>query len=234
MVLWLMRHLTYQLNISALAALAVLGIASPVSAGVVVYTDLPSFQAAAPGLLTLNFAGYGPVSGAADYSTAAGLTVNGVNFVGRENTGDYYLAVYGTPAPGVLLGAFSTPGAPGARYDGDTTISFPTPIHAVGFNLTMGSATGAGAFTIVLSNSATASYDSAISPDTPIFVGFVSSDAFTSVVMRAGTVDGGTYYAPLISEVTYDAAPEPGTFGTAFLVAGLLALRVPKSRRVQG
>ncbi len=61
------------------------------------YSDRGSFTAASSGLTTLDFGTTTPVGGTLhDYSTAAGLTLDGVNFVGMDDGGHYRL---GTIAP---------------------------------------------------------------------------------------------------------------------------------------
>ena len=110
-------------------------------ASVAQYSDRGSFTAASSGLTTLDF-GVANTSGGTltGYATASGLTLDGVNFVGTENSGEYSLSV-NTPAfypcyagfngnpTGLLAGGNDAYNAP------TTTITLPPGTLAVGTDL---------------------------------------------------------------------------------------------------
>ncbi len=76
-------------NVTRLLALELCLLAPCLEAQVTVYTNRQAWQTAAASLqvTTIGFEGIAPVGGTKSYSTAAGLTLNGVNFVGRSSGG---------------------------------------------------------------------------------------------------------------------------------------------------
>lgn len=145
------------LGLAALAAFAARPAAAqvkPLSVAlptVTQYSDRASFTAASSGLTTLDF-GVANTSGGTltGYSTAAGLTLDGVSFVGTENSGEYSLAVVapafypcyagftGNPT-GILAGGNDAENAP------TTTVTLPPGTTAVGvdlFTIALGDSTG--------------------------------------------------------------------------------------------
>jgi hypothetical protein len=102
------------------------------------YNDRGSFTAASSGLTTLDFGATTPINTTGvDYSTAAGLTMNGVNFVGQDDAGHYRL---GTTAPAFYPLYQGFDGNPTVLQAGGnapfntitTTITLPAGTTAVG------------------------------------------------------------------------------------------------------
>ena len=71
----------------ALLAVVWTSLAASAQAQVTEHTDQTAYTAAAPGLTLLDFAAANPGGYVTDYSTAAGLTLDGLNFTGRFTGG---------------------------------------------------------------------------------------------------------------------------------------------------
>lgn len=198
------------------------------SATVVAYTDQASYLAAAPIQSSFGFTG-----GSADYATAAGLTVDGVNFVGTLEGIPSYYYLHTSLFGGVtsLVGSFSSfsPTPPNQyEYVGDTTVTFPNPVTSVSFLGVLDySDFGSDTFDLTFSNGDT--YHGSMpwtNPSPSQFIGFVSTVPFTSLIITPGTppansTDPFGYYTPVIDDVSYGPTPEPST--VAMLAIGAFA-----------
>lgn len=102
------------------------------------YSDRGSFTAASSGLTTLDFGTTLPNGTTArDFSTAAGLTLDGVNFVGTDNGGSYALSTTSPCYYDLYAGFNGNPtvlqaGNNGAYTAPTTTITLPAGTTAVG------------------------------------------------------------------------------------------------------
>jgi hypothetical protein len=211
---------------------------SALSAGPVFYTDLTTFTTAvgsAPS--TFGFDSVVSGGGSANFATAAGLSLNGFQFVGTNGTGGYYL---GAAGPGFIPADYDRgtgsslqgPATSSGTYgisDGQLTITMPTGgVTAFGLQLwdvLSGNYAGAGTDTVNLT--ANGSTGSVVTP--PIsgtaFIGFTSSTPITSVTLTGTTFDefptiSGVYFAPAGGGTS--AVPEPSTWALALLGGGLM------------
>ena len=82
----------------AIIALALLAV--PAGATVVVKNTRADWEALTSGIFTIDFEGLATPSVPGNYSTAGGLTLNGVNFVGDNLDGSYYLQAYDSATGG--------------------------------------------------------------------------------------------------------------------------------------
>ena len=109
----------------------------PAFGGVISYTDRSSWLLSSSALTTIDFQAQSSSGTATDYSTASGLTVAGVNFVG-VTPGGYGLAVTESEGsffwPGgfaFLMGPASVAGGPANRI----SATLPANITSVGLDL---------------------------------------------------------------------------------------------------
>ncbi len=245
------------ISASALRLLFVAGIVCPflARANVSVYTDQTAFLAAAGAQNTF---GFGSVDPTLNYSNAAGVTVDGVNFAGQLNTTDYYEFV--EPVPGYfgngspdLVGAFTsfTAGLPNPyEYVGATTLTFQAPVKSVSFTGVLDySDAGSGNFQVSFSNGDVYNGNQPWTLGSASqFTGFVSSTSFTSLTITPGAPAANftdpifaqvptLYYTPVLEDVSY-AAPAPEPKGIlvpgAFLLLMAVATRRATRRRTPG
>src|ERR1019366_7458916 len=210
---------------------------SALSAGTVFYTDLASFTTAvgsAPS--TFGFDSVESGGGAANFSTAAGLSLNGFQFVGTNGNGGYYL---GAEGPGFIPldydrgtgSSLQGPAATSTFYhisDGQLTITMPAGVTAFGLQLwdvLAGNYSGAGTDTVHLT--ANGSTGSVVTPQYTgtAFIGFTSSTPITSVTLTGTTSEefptiSGVYFAPAGGGPA--AVSEPSTWALALLGGGLM------------
>jgi hypothetical protein len=209
------------------------------------FTNRTTFLAAlGSGYTNINFDNAVTSGTITDYSTAAGLTLSGVNFTGKLAAGGYqlsalrpdYYATYGgwNGNPSVLAGPSGT-GNP--TYSGALTITLPAGITAVGTDLYTVAQGDADANTVspvqfTLSTGQTFSITTFGKP-TLAFAGFTSTVPITSITVQAPT---GAATFPDLSSFVFGhtgsgsaAAPEPGSIallGSCLLpLAGLIARR---------
>ena len=213
---------------------------SALSAGTLFYTDLTSFTTAV-GSTPSTFGFDSVVSGAhnASFPTAAGLSLNGFQFVGTNGNADpgYYL---GAAGPGFIPADYDRgtgsslqgPATSSGTYgisDGQLTITMPTGgVTAFGLQLwdvLSGNYSGAGTDTVHLT--ATGSTGSVVTPPHTgtAFIGFTSSTPITSVTLTGTAPDefptiSGVYFAPAGGGPA--AVPEPSTWALALLGGGLM------------
>jgi hypothetical protein len=208
-------------------------LAVPAGATTLLYLDPVAWAAATTGLTVINFEGLASPGVPGNYSTAGGLTLGGVQFIGVTPPNNYYLYVqdpgtaakYGWGSGDVLEGPNSTwiPGNPGyieaTLPAGYTAVSAHVMTHTPYAQQVIVSIPATGeSFTISTSGL-----------PTPTFVGLISSDLpIQSVQFQAS----GSYI--LMDNFTYgQETPEAETLllgGT-----GLLGLWIARRlRRLHG
>ena len=207
---------------------------SALSAGTVFYTDLASFTTAV-GSTPSTFGFDSVVSvGNASFATAAGLSLNGFQFVGTNGNGGYYLGAAGSGfipldydrGTGSSLQGPATSSVFYGISDGQLTIMMPAGgVTAFGLQLwdvLSGNYTGAGTDTVNLTaNGLTGSVGTPQFSGTA-FIGFTSSTPVTSVTLTGTTFDefptiSGVYFVPAPA-----AVPEPSTWALALMGGGLM------------
>ncbi len=225
------------LTVTAAASLLV-GATVSANAAVTFYTDAASYAAAvaAAGLTTSSFNFNATPTG--NYSTAAGLTIDGVNFVGNTGDGGYSLSVappyfccnsYDNPnatlqAPPVSSAFYGIP-------NGSTVITPSGGTQAFSFDaytVRAGDYTNSGYDTLNLTVDGSTG-QTTTSPGSGIgFLGFVSTASVSSFVLAGSTAEDfidivdGTVAPGAIS------TPEPGSlalFGLGVIAAGFAARR---------
>jgi hypothetical protein len=209
---------------------------SALSAGTVFYTDLTSFTTAVGSSpSTFGFDTVESGGSAAFFNTAAGLSLNGFQFVGTNGNGGYYL---GAEGPGFLPtdydrstgSSLQGPATSSSVYhisDGQLTITMPGGgVTAFGLQLwdvLSGDYSGAGTDTVHLT--ANGSTGSVVTPQFSgtAFIGFTSSTPVTSVTLTGTAFDefptiSGVYFAP--ADGGPAPAPESSTWALALLGGG--------------
>ena len=207
----------------ALAALCLVNLAASVArAAPVVYTDLPTFEAANPGSTDVPFTGIVPTSTSfVDFPTPPGITVSGVNFdIANPLPGDS-LNVTGKDyyGPNTYPADFLVPSS-SSRPTTDEVISLPAAATAVGLEL--GTQFGSG-FTIDFSNG-----DQYVGAGSPAlgaveFLGFRTSSPVTSLTIATS---GDVVF---LSDFRYAAVPEPA--GVTLAGIGSACLLLTRRRR---
>lgn len=156
-----------------------------------------------------------------NYSSAAGLTLDGVNFVGSTGAANYYWLPISTP--GFCCDAYNNPNAslegpaPTSSYynipDGQLLVTLPTQgVTAFGiqaFTVQAGNYSGTATDTINLTadgqTGSTNSYPNSVTG----FIGFVSTTAINSAVV---TGTGNEDFVNITNVSYVSAVPLPGTF----------------------
>jgi hypothetical protein len=204
-----------------------------VRAQVTANTSQSAYLAAAGPQSSFSFTG-----GNVDYSTAAGLTIDGVNFVGTLQgiPGYYYLGtnLYGGITN--LVGGFSSfsPNTSDPfEYVGNTIITFPSAVSSVSFLGVLDyGAVGSGPFTVTFSNGDVYNGDLPwTNPSPPQFIGFTSSQPFTPPANFQDPffdTNQTEYFTPLLQSVSYGLTPEP--YAIMPLAAGLALILYRRGR----
>lgn len=220
---------------SVLRSIAVLTLAAvPALCASITYTSQASWAAAtAAGYLTINFEGLTGVGVPKDYSTALGLSLNGVNFVGVRPT-DYYLNVrnentgnsfnFGSGA--ILVGPW--PFNNEARH---IQVNLPINITSVGFEVMTINA--GGPVTVKLSTNETFTVNTIA--NTRTFIGFTSDTPLTSVQV-ASVCTTCTVFPngqPAIDNFAFGAEnPATPEIGTLMMIGtGLVLFRIARKRK---
>ena len=232
-----------------ITTLLLFSLCSTAPASVVLYTSQTAFDAATSSVSSFGFNSLITGSGSVSYNTAAGLTLDGFNFVGTTGTASnpYYLGAEGpsfyfndynrVPGASSLQG----PGISSAFYDvtnGAMTITMPgagvTAFGLVVFDVLVGDTTGAGTDTVNLY--AGGSTGSVVTPAFAGtgFIGFTSTVPITSVTLTGTNPNE----FPTISSVYFEEAaassvPEPGTLGLSGfgLLLGVVLISNRRNRR---
>jgi PKD repeat protein len=198
-------------------------------APIIMYTNKAAWQAASPSsLTTLNFEGVAPAGGQANYSTAAGLTLSDVRFLGNSCCPSYFLNVYSN--------ALTPPSDPFNWGTGDVLIgiafiqaTLPSGIKSVGMDagITFTRVTGTPSpLVFVVSTTATSQTFTIPAPLTPplTFVGFTCDDPITNIVFSGSSLKvldnfsfGRAASCGLICATT---VPSTGTTGTSINFQG--------------
>jgi uncharacterized repeat protein (TIGR01451 family) len=166
---------------------------APGFAAVNTFTNRSAFTAAVASSTTIDFEGVAS-GGKVDYSTAAGLTVSGVNFVGASipavGYSDYFLLVAvgsGWNGTAVLAGPFGFYAIPSAGMparNGDLTVKLPAGTTAVGVDfLSRPDASDNRGLNVLLGDQVFVA--NAAGNGSPGFFGIVSDTPFTTIVFRA-------------------------------------------------
>jgi hypothetical protein len=198
-------------------------LAAPAGAGITVKNNIADWLALTSGVLTINFEdlapNYAPYN--VDYSSAEGLTMGGVNFIGVTGDANYNLKVWDQAAGNwgsgdYLVGGWG-PGYIQATLPGEGSMSIAMDLmtNIAGRNVT-----------VTLYNGDTELYSGAISTSglpNRTFVGFLSSDTpITSARFSAA----GTFAE--IDNFSISETPEPDSilFGLTGLAGLWLARRL--------
>ena len=190
-------------------------------AGVIFYTDKPSFDLAASTTLLEDFEAFAPKDTILPFFTSNGVTYTG--FAGTPD-GNVFVASLGFNNFGAGVTQPTTSSILTAHGDEDFTATFATPILALGFDTYLN---GHGPATVKVFNGNTLldtyAYDPAL--DTKEYWGIVSTDPITS--FRWTTTDGATVNTG-IDNISVLAVPEPST-----AMFGALAVAVALCRRMR-
>ena len=204
-----------------------------VSASAIFFTNQTLYNTAltADGLSTSSFNfNSTPVQ---SYATAAGLTIDGVNFVSPEGNGSYYLVTappnfccndYTNPNESLQASAISSSfyGIP----NGSTTITLPVGTSAfslTAFTVQAGDYTNSGHDTLNLSVNGSIGQTTTSTNSGTGFIGFISTTPVTSAVLKGSTPEdfidiiNGSVSAP----ASVSGVPEPSGW-SLMIVAGLL------------
>lgn len=192
------------------------------------YTDRALWTAASTGVTTIDFETLGASPGAATgYSTAAGVTLSGVNFVGIL-PGDYYLfAEKENPGSSLYWGSGTVLMGPWYQNLSGRYIQINLPAHVTAFGLDlMANSMTAQQVTIVLPGVNSFLVNTQANP-TRTFWGFTSDTPISTIQISATA-------SPLIDNVSFGTAapaqtPEIATF--ILIGTGLLGLRWLRRRQ---
>jgi hypothetical protein len=203
---------------NAFYMVAIIGLFVPrgqVTADVVHFTDRAAFQAAVPGLTTIDFNDQVTPPSTFRFYPGGTVTLSGVTFTSDNNL----FAVTPSFEPQYSLGDGAVLSWQGANPD-VLTIALPAGITAVGMDF---GSFGPMPFTFVLSTGDAFVLTGSDAPTAnPVFAGFISDEPITSLT---STFSGA---APQIDRFVFGVAvPEPSTFvlGGAGLFALLLVGR---------
>jgi len=197
-----------------------------------VYTDSSLFNLACSNLTLIDFS-TANVNGSNSItftSSSSGMTLSGVNFVGKLSDGTYSTGVVG---PNFYPSYSGWPGNPTVLTDGSNstllrtlTITLPNNITAVGTNLYTayvgdGSSNSVSTVTFTLNNGDKLVFNTFEKPDLA-FAGFTSTAPISSIQV---TTPGNTF--PYLSSFVFgQAVPESSTIVTALLgLTGAASLR---------
>jgi hypothetical protein len=204
---------TTSVFVTVIAVIALTLLAAPAGANVTTYTNSILWSGATTNIFTIDFSGSASAVSPylTGYSTAEGLTINGVQIVGYTATTGVYNLTAWNPAGGMgnwnsgdyLAGGWSP------SY---LLITLPgTGSTAVGFNLMSNPAASSVLVTLAGGDSYTVLTSA---PPTPGFWGFVSDTPVTSVRLSA---TGGYALFDNLAYSTSDPASETPEAQTFFL-----------------
>jgi hypothetical protein len=236
-----LKMILYPRLTAAVAALALASVsAAPAAASVTFYTTQATYDAAlalqSTTVSTFNFNAVPLTS----YDTASGLTVDGVNFVGNNGNGGYYLNPtpayyccddYNNPNETIQLPAINS-----SYYgvtNGYTAITFAKPTTAFSFDaytVEAGDYGGDGADTLNLTVGGSTGQTVTLPQSTTGFLGFISTTPVTSATLTGSTDED---FIDMVDGSVAGGIPEPAAWALLLLgFAGAGAhLRVARSRR---
>lgn len=233
-----------------LALLAVVN-AMAFGANITYYTDSTSFLGAINPTQTINFEGLAPSGGSADYSSASGLTIGGVNFAGptvsetvpNPPVDGFALAVIDSASSPLLtdFGTGATLWGPGtyqtgtfAGTSGSLIITLPANTDSIGLNLS-----SIGIFSGVILGGSVGN-DLAVSVDggTPFvvhpiikpgfaFAGFVSDGSISTIEISSA---GSNTFRIVADNVLLSSSPVPEPASLILMGIGAICV-VGYSRR---
>lgn len=197
-------------------------------AGIVTYTSSAAFQAALAGSPT-TVEDYGAFSAGTlinPGTTLDGITYDAFNLQGLGTQG--VISNQFNSFSGVSLGGWQSGGAAQFFFDGNSIdISF-APAFAIGvfFNVNANSGTFGIHTSVGDATTGSAAYDIS----TFVFVGLISTDAFTSAELFGNSGGAGTASFNIPEIIRSDAAPEPASMTVTALGVGLLAAFLRRRR----
>lgn len=223
-------------------ALLMIGSASRASADVFFYTDPTSYTSAVSAAgLSLSSFNFNSTSTSGNYATAAGLTIDGVNFVGLTGTAGYYSL--GVTPPYFCCDDYNNPNATlqapavsSSFYNianGSTSITLPGGAEAFSldaYTVQAGDYDDTGHDTLNLEVAGSTGQTMTLPGSSTGFIGFISTSPISSIALTGSTpddfidiVDGSVGVEP--GSIT--PTPEPGYFPA---IAGLCLAGVFASR----
>ena len=206
----------------------------PLGASTITYTSRSAFLAAAGATNTIDFSGIAPTNGSVSFSTPAGLTLDGVNFVGSGtfagSTGndlfvfDGAQSVWTLNGTAALVGALANGMSNPTPTIGELLITLPAGITALGMDI------GSTSPGTVVYNATLSTGDTATGTATHVgaFLGFVSTTPITTLRFDTTNPAGGPERL-VLDNVTMNQVPEPSS--VLLFLAGLGALCVGRRRR---
>ncbi len=197
---------TTSVFVTVIAVIALTLLAAPAGANVTTYTNSIAWSGATTNIFTIDFSGSANAVSpyTTDYSTAAGLTINGVQIIGyTETTGEYNLTAVN---PNAFQGDWGSGDyLRGGWSSSYMLITFPgTGSTAVAFNLMSNPAAKSVLVTLADGDSYTVP---TFAKPTLAFFGFVSDTPIASVRLSA---TGGYTLLDNLAYSTSDPAPPEG------------------------
>jgi hypothetical protein len=230
------------------AALVFAGVFSTSSAfASTVFFDRAAWQAAVGSFTNIDFSGITADGTISTFNNASGLTVSGVNFVGKQNettliggsqsffqlvvADDTAPGPYNWGAPAVVGGIFdllqlSSP-AGSASENGSYTATLPAGINAIGIDLMGVGSVANNPVDVTLSTGEMQIVDTAGQPNR-VFIGFISDVPISSVSLSPEGPSGFSFgfsnetLFTNFSFATVSSVPEPSTAGLTILAGGML------------
>jgi hypothetical protein len=207
-----------------IALIVLASMAVPAGATSMLYTDRTTWETATTGLVTITFEGLATPSIPGNYSTASGLTLNGVQFTALTPPNNYYLyaedalgsANYQWNSGDLLMG-------PNVAWGGGYLLAtLPSGgVQSVGTDLMTHTPFGASVV-VTLSTGEQFTINTSSNP-TRTFAGFTSDTPITSMQFKPN--NGFS----LIDNFSYGSVGETPEVDTALLAgAGLLSLLVAR------
>ena len=197
------------------AAALLFGLAAavpPASGSTITYTDEGAWSSASMNLTTVGFEGLAPANSLNFYSTSAGLSIDGVQFVGVDGSG-YQLTVddsgFASPYFNWGTGAIlAGPAYASASVTPYIQVNLPAGVTSIGVNL-MTVSPNATSFSVTLSDGTTQSISTFTRP-TEAFFGATSDAPITSATFTlVGTIPSNTTQG-LLDNFSFGAANTGG------------------------
>lgn len=216
------------------------------SATITTYSSETAWAAASSGDQVSNFAGLAPTGGAQTYATSAGVTSNGVQFIGYTATpGSYYIEVIDTTAAWDPYYNFGDGDALVMPMNGSSLpyiqISLPTPVTAFGMDLFTTNPSAVN-YTITVAGTpytVATNPSSPTPPSTPAFWGVTSDTGISTITLTLQDSIYGNNSTALLGDFQYGTAtvqqmgeaPEAATF--LLIGSGLIGI-IALKKRIKG